>query len=109
MDLMKKTNLYHLLCGAVFDGSLFDYLSKHNQLVTSRFHSSGIDYIITVYEKCPELDSFSNHLLCSYNRFSDGTRALQSFGILMEVESTFTASIVKNCWAQFLLYQSSSK
>ena len=76
----EKTNLYHLLCGAVFDGSLFDYLSKHNQLVTSRFHSSGIDYIITVYEKCPELDSFSNHLLCSYNRFSDGTRALQSFG-----------------------------
>lgn len=75
-----KTNLYHLLCGAVFDGSFFDYLSNQQALATSRLHPAGIDYIITIYEKCPELDSFSNHLLCSYNRFSDDSRALQSFG-----------------------------
>lgn len=49
-------------------------------LTTSRLHTSGVDYIITVYEKCPELSVFSNHLLCSHNRFCDGTRALQSFG-----------------------------
>jgi hypothetical protein len=78
--LDEKTNLYHLLCGAVFDGSVFDYLSNHQALATSRLHPAGIDYIITIYEKCPELDRFSNHLLCSYNRFSDGSRTLQSFG-----------------------------
>lgn len=76
----EKTNLYHLLCGAVFDGSFFNYLSKQHILATSRLHPAGIDYIITIYEKCPGLDSFSNHLLCSYNRFSDGSRTLQSFG-----------------------------
>jgi len=68
------------LCGAIFDGSFFDYLSDYQTLATSRLHPAGIDYIITVYEKCPKLDSFSHHLLCSYNRFSDGKRALQSFG-----------------------------
>lgn len=76
----EKMNLYHLLCGAVFDGDFFDYLRENQLLITSRLHTSGVDYIITVYEKCPELSVFSNHLLCSYNRFCDGTRALQSFG-----------------------------
>ena len=58
MVLMKKMNLYHLLCGAVFDGDFFDYLRENQLLTTSRLHTSGVDYIITVYEKCPELSVF---------------------------------------------------
>lgn len=50
----EKMNLYHLLCGAVFDGDFFDYLRENQLLITSRLHTSGVDYIITVYEKCPE-------------------------------------------------------
>lgn len=75
-----ETNLYHILCGMVFDGSFFDYLDLHHGVSTARLHPSGLDYLIVIYEKCPELDDFANHLLCSYNRFADEKCALQSFG-----------------------------
>lgn len=76
----EKVNLYHLLCGAVLDGRFFDYLSGLGLAADSRLHPSGLDYLIVVYEDCPALNRFSNRLLCSYNRLSDGKRALQSFG-----------------------------
>lgn len=75
-----QINLYHLLCGSVFDGYFFDYLCQQKTVTTSRLHASGLDYLIIAYEQCDELDSFSRNLLCSYNRFTDGSRALQSFG-----------------------------
>ena len=75
-----EVNLYHVLCGAILDGSFFDELVKHDLVATSRIHKSGLDYLIIVYEKSPDLNDFSNKLLCSYNRFSDGKRTLQSFG-----------------------------
>lgn len=76
----EKVNLYHILCGAVFDGAFFDYLSEKGILSTSRQHDSGLDYLAIVYEKDAELEQFSNQLLCSYNRYTDGSSALQSFG-----------------------------
>lgn len=75
-----EINLYHILCGMVFDGLFFDYLTRHGALATSRIHPSGLDYLSVIYEKCEELDAFSDGLLCSYNRFTDGTCSLQSFG-----------------------------
>lgn len=75
-----RTNLYHILCGAVFDGCLFDALHREEILTTSRLHTSGLDYLIVIYEQCAELCNFSNQLLCSYNRLTDGVRSLQSFG-----------------------------
>lgn len=75
-----EINLYHLLCGAVFDGEFFDFLSSQGAVATSRMHPSGLDYLTIVYEQSPVLDALSNKLLCSYNRFSDGARSLQSFG-----------------------------
>lgn len=76
----EQENLYHLLCGAVFDGSLFDCLEREQAVCTSKQHKSGLDYLITVYEDCMECQSFSDRLLCSYNRFTDGKRSLESFG-----------------------------
>lgn len=76
----EKVNLYHVLCGAVFDGAFFDYLSEKNVLATSRQHDSGLDYLVIVYERDKELEKFSDQLLCSYNRYTDGSFALQSFG-----------------------------
>lgn len=73
-------NLYHILCGHLFDGLFFDFLGKNNIVSTSRTHPSGLDYIMTIYENAPETDAFSRKLLCSYNRYTDGGRALQSFG-----------------------------
>ncbi len=75
-----EVNLYHILCGMVFDGSFFDYLSENGTLATSRQHPSGLDYLIIIYEKCYALQTLSNGLLCSYNRLVNGKCSLQSFG-----------------------------
>lgn len=75
-----EQNLYHILCGMVFDGHFFDYLSAKGVLSTSRMHPSGLDYLNIIYEKCDELQTFSDGLLCSYNRLMNDQCALQSFG-----------------------------
>ena len=75
-----ELNLYHILCGMVFDGMFFEYLSNKGVLATSRLHSSGLDYLTVIYEKCDELYTLSDGLLCSYNRFANEKCSLQSFG-----------------------------
>lgn len=75
-----EQNLYHILCGMVFDGYFFDYLSNAGALATSRLHPSGLDYLSVIYEKCEELQTFSEGLLCSYNRLVSDKCSLQSFG-----------------------------
>lgn len=76
----SKLNLYHILCGMVFDGYFFDYLGEKGVVATSRQHPSGLDYLTVIYEKCGELDALSNGLLCSYNRLVNDKCSLQSFG-----------------------------
>lgn len=75
-----ELNLYHILCGMIFDGHFFEYLSNMGALATSRQHPSGLDYLTVIYEKCEELPTLSNGLLCSYNRFVNSKCSLQSFG-----------------------------
>lgn len=75
-----ELNLYHILCGMVFDGYFFEYLSSKGAVATSRQHPAGLDYLSVIYEKCEELQSFSDGLLCSYNRFVNAKCSLQSFG-----------------------------
>lgn len=75
-----ELNLYHILCGMIFDGYFFDFLSNMGAVATSRQHLSGLDYLSVIYEKCEELQSFSDSLLCSYNRFVNAKCSLQSFG-----------------------------
>ncbi len=75
-----KQNLYHILCGMIFDGHFFDYLSDNGVLATSRKHPSGLDYLNVIYEKCDALQTLSDGLLCSYNRLVNDRCALQSFG-----------------------------
>lgn len=75
-----QENLYHILCGMIFDGRFFAFLSRNGVVSTSRLHPSGLDYLVVIYEICSELDGFSRKLLCSYNRFANETCSLQSFG-----------------------------
>lgn len=75
-----EQNLYHILCGRVFDGDFFDYLCGKGVLATSRLHPSGLDYLNVIYEKCDELQALSDGLLCSYNRLVNHQCSLQSFG-----------------------------
>lgn len=72
-------NLYHIICGMVLDGDMFDDLCESGVIATERMHPSGLDYIAVLYEKCAELDAYSNGLLCSWNRLTDSKMALQSF------------------------------
>ena len=76
----EAINLYHVLCGMVFDGVMFDRLSESGLIATHKRQPLGLDYILTAYEKCDALDRFSKKLLCSYNRFANDTCALESFG-----------------------------
>ena len=82
-------NLYHILCGMIFDGAFFDFLSEKKALATSRIHPSGLDYLVVIYEKCEELATFSNYLLCSYNRFCNQHCSLQTFGDSLGNRSDF--------------------
>jgi len=84
-----QMNLYHILCGMIFDGAFFDFLSEKKALATSRIHPSGLDYLVVIYEKCEELATFSNYLLCSYNRFCNQHCALQTFGDSLGNRSDF--------------------
>ena len=49
-----ERNLYHILCGMVFDGRFFDSLSNRGVLAASRQHPSGLDYLTVIYENCDE-------------------------------------------------------
>lgn len=73
-------NLYHILCGMVFDGGFFDYFCSRGTLAVSRRHPSGLDYLNVIYEQCHELNDLSDGLLCSYNRLVNEDCSLQSFG-----------------------------
>ena len=75
-----EMNLYHILCGMIFDGYFFEYLYIMSAVATSRQHPSGLDYLSVIYEKCEELQTLSDGLLCSYNRFVNAKCSLQSFG-----------------------------
>lgn len=75
-----ELNLYHILCGMIFDGYFFEYLNIMGAVATSRQHPSGLDYLSVIYEKCEELQTLSDGLLCSYNRFVNAKCSLQSFG-----------------------------
>ncbi len=76
----ERRNLYHVLCGMVFDGLFFDWLDRGGAVAVSRVHPGGLDYLSVIYEDCRALRAFSDGLLCSYNRLTDGKTALESFG-----------------------------
>lgn len=40
-----ELNLYHILCGMIFDRYFFDFLSNMGAVATSRRHPSGLDYL----------------------------------------------------------------
>lgn len=75
-----ERNLYHILCGMIFDGRFFDWLDRRQAVAVSRLHPGGLDYLSVIYEACPALQKFSDGMLCSYNRLTDGETSLESFG-----------------------------
>lgn len=75
-----ERNLYHILCGYIFDGLMFDYLEENELVTTSCVHNSGLDYLVILYEDTACLNEYSNMLLCSYNRLIQNGKGFVSFG-----------------------------
>ena len=75
-----ERNLYHILCGYIFDGLLFDYLEENELVTTSCVHASGLDYLVILYEDTSPLNEYSGLLLCSYNRLTINGKGFVSFG-----------------------------
>ena len=73
-------NLYHILCGYIFDGLMFDFLEEKQLVTTSCVHDSGLDYLVILYEDADELNEYSDKLLCSYNRLIVKGKGFVSFG-----------------------------
>lgn len=73
-------NLYHLLCGYIFDGLMFEYLEKEQLITTSCIHKTGLDYLVIIYEDAISLNQYSAQLLCSYNRLVRDGKGFVSFG-----------------------------
>lgn len=76
----SERNLYHLLCGYIFDGLMFDYLEENHLVTTSCIHKTGLDYLVILYEDSDALNEYSDLLLCSYNRFIINGKGFVSFG-----------------------------
>ncbi|MBQ4088497.1 MAG: hypothetical protein IJC56_01270 [Clostridia bacterium] len=80
MRYSKAEHLYHLLCGAVFDGCFFDRLGDTGVITISKPQKNGQDYLPVLYEDDDELNAFSAKLLCSYNRATGNAGTFSSFG-----------------------------
>ena len=79
-DINQSLSLYHLLCGKVFDGSMFDFLEKQNILGKSFPQKNNRDYIIIGYDTDRYCKKFNSELFCSFNRACYGKKSLSSFG-----------------------------
>lgn len=75
-----EVNLYHLLCGNIFDGIYFDVLEKKNLVSTGKIQPTGLDYLVILYENSKRLNHWSSSLLCSYNRYGNAKGTFRSFG-----------------------------
>lgn len=75
-----KVNLYHLLCGCVFDGLYFDELEAAGLVSTGRDGAQGLSDLLILYECGGALERWSRSLLCSYNRYGSRAGTFQSFG-----------------------------
>lgn len=76
----SEVNLYHILCGQIFDGKMFDYLEVENLVTTSKIHSSGLDYLMILYEESEKLSAYSDSLICSFNCLKTPKGTFSSFG-----------------------------
>lgn len=75
-----ERNLFHILCGYIFDDLMFDYLEEKELVTTSCVHGSGLDYLVILYEDTSSLNEYSDLLLCSYNRLTINGKGFVSFG-----------------------------
>ena len=72
--------MYHLLCGKMFDGLFFDYLSEKGILKSEYKKKGNRDYLLIGYENSYFCNKFNSNLLCSFNNARYERESLSSFG-----------------------------
>lgn len=75
-----QRHLYHMLCGGVLDGSMFDHLEQSCLVSTGKPLATGADCLTILYEDTPGLNQFSDELLCSFNRLRTEKCTFVSYG-----------------------------
>lgn len=75
-----KLSLYHLLCGKIFDGMMFDYLEGRGLLKQSYIQKDNRDYMIIGYQNSYKCNKFNAELFCSFNNAKCKGNSLTSFG-----------------------------
>lgn len=79
-DIEIKQSLYHLLCGKIFDGLMFDYLEEKGLLKQSYIQKDNRDYILIGYQNSYKCNKFNANLFCSFNNAKYMNSSLTSFG-----------------------------
>lgn len=77
---LVKDNLYHVICGMIFDGMLYDELENVKLIRTHKVQMNNLDYMIVLCENTPLVRKLSRELLCSYNRYGNAIGSFESFG-----------------------------
>lgn len=75
-----QRHLYHMLCGGVLDGSMFNHLEEGGLVTSSKPLATGGNCLTILYEDTPTLNQFSNLLLCSFNCLHTESCTFVSFG-----------------------------
>lgn len=75
-----KQSLYHLLCGKIFDGLMFDYLEEKGLLKQSYIQKDNRDYMLIGYQNSYKCNKFNARLFCSFNNANYMNSSLTSFG-----------------------------
>ena len=79
-DVEPNLSLYHLVCGRVFDGSIFEYLENQGLLSQSFKQKDGRDYMMIGYQNKRKCNKFNAKLFCSFNHARYEKSSLSSFG-----------------------------
>ena len=79
-NINQKESLYHLLCGKVFDGSMFNFLEKKGLLSQTFSQKDNRDYMLIGYENDKYCRNFNSELFCSFNHARYKNSSLSSFG-----------------------------
>lgn len=76
----EKELLYHILGCHILDGLAIDSLSERGFFKTSKLQKDARDYLLFGFEDCAQVDAFSDHILCSCNRYTANGVSFISFG-----------------------------
>ena len=79
-NIKIELSLYHLLCGKIFDGLMFDYLEEQGLLKQSYIQKDNRDYMLIGYQNSYKCNKFNANLFCSFNNAKYNNNSLTSFG-----------------------------